>query len=121
LSLEYIDAVGQKQFDLVTELLHPDVEFQMSGKTIRGVNEYVSAQRSVGPILVRNDVKNTVVDGNNVCIVYDFVTDTTVGAVPSVEWITVDSGRIRSVRLIFHKENWPTVLAELRRRGSVAV
>ncbi len=36
----------------------------------------------------------TVVDGNDVCIVYDFVTDTAVGRVPSVEWITVDARSI---------------------------
>jgi hypothetical protein len=120
LSVEYIEAVGQKQFDRVAELLHTDLEVQLPGKTIRGADEYLSALRRLGPILLLNDVKETVVDGNDVCVAYDFVTDTEVGAVPSVEWITVDSGRIRSVRLIFHKERWPAVLAELTRRATVA-
>jgi hypothetical protein len=65
-------------------------------------------------------VKQTVVDGNDVCVVYDFVTDTSVGAVPSVEWITIEGGRIRIARLLFEKAHWPAVLAELQRRAALA-
>ena len=119
-SLEYIEAVGRKNFDRVADLLHDDVEFQMPGKTMRGVEQYVGALKRLGAILERNDVKATLVDGNDVCIVYDFVTDTAVGAVPSVEWLTVENGRIRTVRLIFHKERWPEVLTELRSKVAAA-
>lgn len=119
LAVAYTEAVGQRRFDAVAALLHPDVEFQMPGKTMRGVDEYVTALKRLAPILSRNDVKRTVVDGNNVCVLYDLVTDTPVGAVPSVEWITVDGARIRTVRLIFETAQWPTVLAELKRRAAV--
>jgi SnoaL-like protein len=117
-SLEYIEAVGRKNIDRVAGLLHDDVEFQMPGKTMQGVEQYLGALKRLGAILERNDVKATLVDGNDVCVVYDFVTDTAVGAVPSVEWLTLEDGRIRTVRLIFHKERWPEVLAELRNRVS---
>jgi hypothetical protein len=90
----------------------------MPGKTMQGAEEYLGALKRLGAILERNDVKATLVDGNDVCVVYDFVTDTAVGAVPSVEWLTLEDGRIRTVRLIFHKEHWPEVLAELRNRVS---
>jgi len=117
-SLEYIEAVGRKNFDRVAGLLHDDVEFHVPGKTMQGVEQYLGALKRLGAILERNDVKATLVDGNDVCVVYDFVTDTAVGAVPSVEWLTLEDGRIRTVRLIFHKERWPEVLAELRNRVS---
>jgi len=115
-ALRYISAVGDKRLDAVEELLHPDLEFHMSGKSIHGSHNYIAALRRLGPILLRNEVRETIVDADTVCIVYDFVTDTHVGAVPSVEWLTVTGGRIRSSRLIFHKEQWPTVLEELGRR-----
>jgi hypothetical protein len=115
-AVEYIEAVGQKDFDRVTELLHPDIEFQMPGKTVRGAVDYVAALRRLGPIILRNNVKETIVDGGEVCVIYDFITDTAIGAVPSAEWVTVEDGRIRTVRLIFHREHWPSVLAELTRR-----
>ncbi len=91
-----------------------------TARTLRGADAYLTALRRLGPILRRNDVKQVVVDGSNVCVIYDFVTDTAVGAVPSVEWLVVEAGRIRSVRLIFHTERWPAVLAELTRRASAA-
>jgi SnoaL-like protein len=119
-ALEYIEAVGRKDFDRVASLLHTDLEFQMPGKTMNGAAEYLGALKRLGAILERNDVKATLVDGNDVCVVYDFVTDTAVGAVPSVEWLTLEEGRIRTVRLIFHKERWPQVLAELRNRVAVS-
>ncbi len=119
LAVAYIEAVGQKRFDTVRALLHPDIEFHTPGKTMRGVNEYGAALQSLAPILARNDVKRTVADGNDVCVLYDFVTDTSAGAVPSVEWITVEGGRIRTVRLLFEKAQWPTVVAELKRRAGV--
>ena len=53
-------------------------------------------------------------------LVYDFVTDTPAGSVPTIEWITTDAGQIRTSRLIFHKEHWPAAVAELTRRAPVA-
>ena len=90
LAVAYIDAVGHKQFDRVAPMLHPNVEFLTTGGAIRGVTAYIDALRRLAPILVRNDVQTTIVDGNDVAVVYDFVTDTPAGAVPTIEWITVE-------------------------------
>ena len=92
------------------------MEFLTSGPPIRGVPAYVGALRRLAPIIVRTDVRDVIVDGNDVAVVYDFVTDTAAGKVPTVEWITTDAGRIRTSRLIFHKEHWPAAVAELARR-----
>jgi SnoaL-like domain len=120
LALAYLEAVGQKQFDRVSEFLHPDVEFTGPARTLNGADHYVSALRRLGPVLLRNDIRKAFVDGNEVCIIYDFVTDTQVGAVPSVEWLTFEDGKIRSIRLIFHSQPWPTVMEEATRRASQA-
>jgi len=121
LAVAYIESVGQKQFDRVAAMLHPDVEFLTTGQTIRGEQAFVGALRRLAPIIVRNDVRATIVDGNQVAVFYDFVTDTPAQAVPTIEWLTVDAGRIRSSRLIFDKTNWPAAVAELTRRVSAAV
>ncbi len=121
LAVAYIEAVGQKQFDRLPALLAPNVEFTgPGGQTIHGAQDFVSALRRLGPILARNDIKRVFVGGNEVCVIYDFVTDTSVGAVPSVEWLKFEDGRIRSSRLIFHTQPWPKVLEELSRRTSRA-
>ncbi len=51
------------------------------------------------------------------CLIYDFVTDTPVGAVPTVEWLRVEDGRIRSVWLLFDRQPWPAVMEEVARRA----
>src|SRR2546425_12603531 len=95
LAVAYIEAVGQKQVDRVAELLHPNVEFLTSGRSIRGVPAYVDALRRLAPIIVRNDVQTTIVDGSDVAGLYDFVTDTPAGTGPSIECIPVDAGVLR--------------------------
>ena len=121
LAVAYIDAVGQKQFDRLPGLLAPNVEFTgPGGNTIHGAQDYISALRRLGPILKRNEIKKVFVDGNEVCVIYDFVTDTSVGGVPSVEWLRFEDGRIRSSRLVFHTQPWPEVLKELSARSSQA-
>ena len=120
LAVDYIEAVGNKDFDRVAELLHPEADFVTTGPRLHGIPAYVGALRQLAPILVRNDVHTTVVDGNDVAIVYDFVTDTPAGAVPTIEWLTTEAGRIRTSRLIFHKEHWPAAVAELARRSAKA-
>src|SRR5437762_14210527 len=116
LAVAYIEAVGQKQFDRVAELLHPNVEFLTSGRSIRGVPAYVDALRRLAPILVRNDVQTTIVDGNDVAVVYDFVTDTPAGAVPTIEWLTVEAGLVRPSRLVFPTETRPAPVGAVRGR-----
>src|SRR2546422_4404115 len=113
LAVAYIEAVGQKQFDRVADLLHPDVEFLTSARSIRGVPAYVDALRRLAPIIVRNDVHAAIVDGNDVAVLYDFVTDTPAGTVPTIEGITVDAGLIPTSRFIFHKGHWPAAVGEL--------
>jgi hypothetical protein len=70
----------------------------------------------LGPIIVRNDIKQLIVEGNKACMLYDFVTDTVVGPVLTGELLTVDDGRIRSITLLFDWRRWPEVLQELDRR-----
>src|SRR5438128_12538564 len=98
LAVAYIEAVGQKQFDRVAALLHPDVEFLTSGRSIRGVPAYVDALRRPAPIIVRKEVPAAIVDGNDVAVPYDVLTDAPPRTVPTMEWITVEARRIRTSR-----------------------
>lgn len=52
------------------------------------------------------------------CVIYDFVTDTPVGAVVSVEYVKFKDGRIASSLLVFERLHWPEVMAELQKRAS---
>jgi len=116
ISVKYLAAVGQKRFEEVAQYLHPELRFEMPGKTIEGAKGYISALQRLGPILLRNEIEKVFVDGEDVCLIYQFVTDTKVGAVPSMEWLKIEGGLIKTVRLLFHSQPWPAVLDELARR-----
>ena len=96
LALEYLDAVGKKELGRLDGLLAPDLAFRGPAMTRSTAADFVGALERSAAIHVRNDVKRVFVDGNDVCVIYDFVTDTPAGALPTVEWLRVDGGRIRA-------------------------
>jgi hypothetical protein len=115
-SLAYIEAVGDKRLDELASLLHPQLEATIDDRTFNR-DEWIAALQRLAPILQRNDVRHTVVAGDQVSVSYDFVTDTPVGAVPSIEWLGIEDGQIRTIRLMFQTERWPEVMEELARRA----
>ena len=116
-AVDYIEAVGSHAFDRVEALLHEDLEAWTGGQAFNR-DAWTAALRGFGPILVRNEVRQTIVDRDQVCIVYDFVTNTAVGVVPCAELLTIQDGLIRSARLVFEFAHWPQVMAELRLRAT---
>jgi hypothetical protein len=117
-SLAYLSAVGNKRFGELTELFASNLSFSGPGGALARADDFIQALRSLAPVLVRNDVKRTFVDGDDVCVWYDFVTDTPVGIVPTVERLHVANGRIDSIHLIFDASRWPVVVEEAKRRAS---
>jgi len=119
--LEYVRAAGERRFDRLEELVHPDATF---GGTVKaethGMDAFVQGFRNLGPIIVRNDVRQVVVEGDRAAVLYDFVTDTAAGPVLSAEFLTVEDGMIRSSTLLFDLRRWPEVQQELQRRSSAA-
>ncbi len=113
LAIRYIEAVGQKDFDTVAEIYHPGLAVGGNVAPTQGADAMLAALRRLSPALVRNEVKKVFADGNEVCIIYDFVT--TVCPVPSVEWLVFDGERIASVYLLFDRSRWPEVLQALQR------
>ena len=115
-AIGYLEAVGRKDFETFERLLSPEVTFHGPAGDVSGAQEVSAAYRRLGPIIVRSDLKKSFVDGNEVCIIYDFVTNTAAGAVPTVEWLKIEEGRVRSIWLLTDHLRWPKALDELRAR-----
>jgi ketosteroid isomerase-like protein len=123
LTMRYIEAVGEGRLDDVRELLHPDVTFEGAGSNVlQGADAYVAALERLSPIIARNEILRVFGDGDGdeTCVIYDFVTDTPVGPVRSIEWLTFEDGRIAAIRLLFDKARWPEVLEHLAQVGAAA-
>ena len=115
---EYIQAVGEHRLEDLPPMLDPDVEFIVGDTTLHGTAAFVGAFQRLTPIILRNEIRRVFVDGDEAIVIYDFVTDTPVGAVVSVEHIKFKSGRIASVLLVFERLHWPEVQAELAERAT---
>ena len=117
-AVAYLEAVGRKDFQALEGLLAPDVTFKGPSTTLTGAKEVAAAYQRFAPILLRNDLKKIFVDANEVGLIYDFVTDTPAGAVPTMEWLNIDNGRVRSIWLLTDHVRWPAALEELGRRAA---
>lgn len=99
----YVVAIGDKELSKVEALLAPDVQLTSPAMTLASAAEVLTAFRRIGAILVRNEILRIFVDGNEACVIYDFVTDTAIGTVPTVEWLRIEGGRIRSVKVYYDR------------------
>jgi ketosteroid isomerase-like protein len=118
LALAYLEAVAKQQYDQVAGFLAPDLRFRGPAMTYTSAGDFVGALKRLAAIHVRNDIKRVFVDGDHVCVIYDFVTDTTAGALPAVEWLQFEGGRISSVDLYYDRLPWQTVMAAIAERGA---
>src|SRR5436190_23979831 len=121
LALEYLNAVGTQQYPRLEALLAPDLQFRGPSMTRTSAAEFVAALKRLAAIHVRNEVKRVFVDGDEVCVIYDFVTDTPAGALPTIEWLRFgDDGRIRAIDLYYDRLPWQTVMKAIAERGGPA-
>ena len=118
LTLEYLNAVGQQQYDRLEAMLAPDVLFKGPSMTRTSAGELLGALKRLGAIHVRNDVKRVFVDGDEACVIYDFVTDTQAGALPTIEWLRFEGDRIRAIDLYYDRLPWQAVMAVIAERAA---
>ena len=117
LVVEYVSAAGDKRFDTLEELVHPDATMDGTVKAeSKGAEAFVQGFRNLAPIIERNEIRDVIVEGDRAFVLYDFVTDSPAGAVLTGELLTVQDDRIRSSTLIFDWRRWPEVLGELQAR-----
>lgn len=70
------------------------------------------------PTLIRNNIREIVTDGNRICVVYDFMTNTDAGAVRCVELLTVDDSKILKIELILDRVTFAPVNKALSERAA---
>ena len=114
----YIQAVGERRLEALPAMLDPDAEFIVGDIHLRGAEAFIGGFRRLTPIIVRNEIRKLFVDGDEACVIYDFVTDTPAGAVLSVEHLKFANGRIASSLLVFERQHWPEVQAVLKERAA---
>lgn len=118
LALEYLAAVGNKDYAKLEQLLAPDLRFQGPAMSRSSAADFIGALKRLSAIHVRNDVKRVFADGGEVCVIYDFVTDTAAGALSTIEWLRFEGGRIRSIDLYYDRLPWQGVMQTIAERAA---
>ncbi|MFT3697826.1 MAG: nuclear transport factor 2 family protein [Kofleriaceae bacterium] len=116
IALAYLDSVSTKNMDRCGQLLAPDVKFHGPASQYKNATEILAAFRRLASIHVRNDITRVFTDGDEVCVIYDFVTD--LGPVPTIEWLKVANGRITSINLYYDQLPWVKIREEMQRRAA---
>jgi ketosteroid isomerase-like protein len=118
LTLEYLEAVGGRDYEKLEKLFVPDLTFREPANTRSSAADFIGALKRLSAIHVRNDVKRVFVDGDEVCVIYDFVTDTSAGALSTIEWLHFEGGRIRSIQLYYDRLPWESVMKTIAERAA---
>ena len=118
LALEYLNAVGAQQYRKLEALLAPDLQVRGPAATRTSAVDFLGALKRLGAIHVRNEVKRVFADGDEVCVIYDFVTDTPAGALTTIEWLRFEGDRIRSIDLYYDQLPWQKVMAVIAERAA---
>lgn len=116
LAKAYIQAVGAHDPDALETLLDDDLRAEFAGST-SDKEAWIAALKRLMPVLLRNEIREVLTDGDRACVVYDFVTDTSAGAVRCVELLTVADGRISRIELLLDRAAFAPVNAELAERA----
>ena len=119
LALAYLDALAKKDMDRVASIVAPDVRFTGPASTTNGARDLLAAFRRISAVHVRSDIKRVFSDGDDVCVIYDFVTDTA-GALPVVEWMRFEGDRIRSIDIFYDQVPWLKLREEIARKSQQA-
>lgn len=99
----YGDAFSKKDYGRVRSLLH-DTRFSFRGpmEAFDKADDLVAVLRKLEPIIKGMEKKKVFVDGNDVCVIYDFVTNVPeIGTSRMAEWFHIEGGKISSINLYF--------------------
>ena len=97
----YQAALGKGDFATARTLMQDNMTFQGPLDTFNKADDYLEALKKLASIIQRIDLKKVFVDGEDVCVLYDMVTNTPAGTAFIAEWYQVKGGKITALRAVF--------------------
>ena len=88
-------------FGAARKLMHDDMTFQGPLDTFTTADQFLTVRKELAAIIERIDVQKTFVDGEDVCVLYEMVTNTPAGTAFIAEWYQVKEGKIAATRAVF--------------------
>jgi ketosteroid isomerase-like protein len=95
-----LEAWSTGDFATARSLLREDVTLDSPLGSAKGVESSMNRLMNLAQQVIRADRRRVLVDGDDVCVMYDLVT-VSAGTVPTSDWYHVEAGKIGSVRAYF--------------------
>ncbi len=109
---DYLQAIGKADFAAARKLLHDNLSFHGPIDTFDKPDPYLEALKKLHPIVERIDMKRIFADGNDVCTLYDMVTNTPAGTAFIAEWYQVKGDKIAAIRVVFDARPFTSMFAK---------
>jgi SnoaL-like domain len=109
---DYQQAVGKGDFAAARKLLHDNLSFHGPIETFDKPEPYLESLRKLHHIIQRIDMKKIFVNGGDVCVLYDMVTNTPAGTAFIAEWYQVKGDRIAAIRVVFDATPFASMFAK---------
>jgi ketosteroid isomerase-like protein len=88
------------------KLCHADLHFLGPIEEWHTADDHLAALAGVAQVVTAVDLHETWVDGDEVAVAYDLVTETPVGTARIAEWKTIKDGKIAEIRAYFDSHPW---------------
>src|SRR5213076_549108 len=99
--MAYQKALGKGDMAGARTYLHDDLSFVGPFESFQRPEPYLEALGKLHHIVERVEPRRTFVDGDDVCVLYDMVTNTPAGTAFIAEWYQVKDGKIAALRAVF--------------------
>jgi limonene-1,2-epoxide hydrolase len=109
---DYQQALGKGDFAAAKKLVHNNLLFQGPLDTFHSPEPYFEALKQLHPVIQRIDMKKIFADGNDVCVLYEMVTNTPAGTAFVCEWYQVKGEKIAGVRTVFDARPFAAMFAK---------
>ena len=108
----YRTALGKGDFASARNLMQDNMVFEGPLDTFNKADDYLAANKRLASIIQRIDLKKVFVDGNDVCVLCDLVTNTPIGTAFVCEWYRVEGEKIADIRVVFDARPFAAMFAK---------
>jgi hypothetical protein len=98
---DFIQLIATGEFETAKALLHDEFTFEGPFDTFDRPEPYFAALEQLHGIVAGVQIHRVFHEGDDVCVLYDLMTNSAAGAAFVAEWMRFRYGKIRSIRAVF--------------------
>lgn len=103
--MQYQSALGKGDYAAARKYLHDNMSFKGPLAAHETPEPYLEDLKKLHPIVKGVEMKKVFAEGDDVCLLYDLITNTPAGTAFVSEWDHVRGNKIGSIRVVF--DPWP--------------